>query len=225
MYIAHRDPHLPNSPSPEFAGRSAAGAYGDTIEQLDSTVGDLMRGLANLGLDRNTLVLFTSDNGAVLPPRGPGSAGPYSGGKGSCEEGGVRVPGIARWPARIRAGRVVAEPVSTLDLLPTLVKLTGAALPPLPLDGQDVSRLLTGEVDRIGGAGIDGSRELVFWQQGGQPGGLRSGKWKYLRPGLWNGSATLFDLEADPGEKHDLSLERPELRRQLEQRLVELIGG
>ena len=94
----------------------------------------------------------------------------------------MRVPGIMRWPARIPAGRVVSEPVSTLDLFPTLVTLTGAELPSRPYDGQDVSRLLTGEVDRIGGQGIDGGREIVFWQQDGV-GGLRSGRWKYLRPG------------------------------------------
>ena len=165
MYIAHRDPHLPNSPAAEFAGRSAGGSYGDTIEALDATVGDLMKGLKDLGLDQNTLVLFTSDNGPVIPPKGPGSAGPFSGAKGSCEEGGVRVPGIARWPARIRAGRVVNEPVSTLDLFPTLVTLTGAVLPSRHYDGQDVSRLLTGEVDRIGGSGIDGGREIAFFGQ------------------------------------------------------------
>jgi len=225
MYIAHRDPHLDNYPSPDFAGRSRAGAYGDVIEQLDWTVGEFMKGLASLGLDRNTLVVFTSDNGPVVPPKGPGSAGPFSGGKGSCEEGGVRVPGIARWPARIRPGRVVAEPVSTLDLLPTFVALSGASLPRRPVHGQDVSKLLTGEVERIGGAGIDGGREIVFWQQGGQVGGLRSGKWKYLRTGLWSGSLTLFDLEADPGEKHNLIRERADIAQRLEQRLVELIGG
>jgi arylsulfatase len=224
VYLAHRDPHLPNYPAPEFAGASAAGAYGDVIQQLDASVGELMKALQDQGLDRNTLVLFTSDNGPTVPPRGPGSAGPFSGGKGSCEEGGVRVPGIMRWPARIRAGRVVTEPVSTLDLFPTLVALTGAELPPRPYDGLDISRLLTGDVDRIGGQGIDGGRELVFWQQDG-PGGLRSGKWKYLRPGLWSGTATLFDLEADPGEKNDLSLSRPELVRHLDERLKELIGG
>ena len=99
MYVAHRDPHLDNSPAPEFAGRSGAGAYGDVVEQLDASVGDLMRALRDQDLDRNTLVVFTSDNGPVTPP---GSAGPFSGGKFSCEEGGVRVPAIARWPARIR---------------------------------------------------------------------------------------------------------------------------
>ena len=180
-----------------------------------------MKGLKDLGLDQNTLVLFTSDNGPVIPPKGPGSAGPFSGAKGSCEEGGVRVPGIARWPARIRAGRVVSEPVSALDIFPTLVALPGAVLPSRRYDGQDVSKLLTGEVDRIGGPGIDGGREIVLSGQSGAA-GLRSGRWKYLRPGLWSGTITLFDLEADPGEQRDLSRERPELVRQLEDRLQEL---
>jgi arylsulfatase A-like enzyme len=219
MYIAHRDPHLDNYPSPEFAGRSGAGAYGDVIEQLDATVGDLMQALRQLGVDQNTLVIFTSDNGPVVPP---GSAGPFSGGKFSCEEGGVRVPGIMRWPARIRPGRVVDELVSTLDLFPTFVALTGATLPPRPMDGQDISRLVTGEVDRIGGPGIDGGREIVFAGADG-PAGLRSGKWKYLRPGLWSGGITLFDLDADPREQIDLSRSRPDLVKQLEARLQELI--
>ena len=219
MYIAHRDPHLRNFPSPEFAGRSAAGAYGDVIEQLDATVGDVMKWLRDSGLDQNTLVIFMSDNGPIVPP---GSAGPYSGGKFSCEEGGVRVPAIMRWPARIRPGRVVSELVSSLDLFPTLVTLTGAKLPPRPMDGQDVSRLVTGEVDRIGGRGIDGGRELVFSGPNGAA-GIRSGRWKYLRPGIWSGTTTLFDIEADPVEKQDLSRARPDLVKQLEARLQELI--
>jgi arylsulfatase A len=223
VYVAHRDPHLPNSPAPDFAGKSAGGTYGDTVEQLDYWVGQLMKGLKDLGVDQNTLVIFTSDNGPPL--KGAGSAGPFSGGKASCEEGGVRVPGIMRWPARIRAGRVVADPVSTLDLFPTLVALTGAELPARRYDGEDISRLLTGQAEALGGAGIDGGRELVFWQEGGRPGGLRSGRYKYLRPGLWNSSPTLFDLEADPGEKNDLSLARPDLVRQLDERLQELVGG
>ncbi len=222
MYLAHRDPHLANFPSPEFAGRSGAGAYGDVIEQLDASVGELLKYLRDSGLEQNTLVVFMSDNGPMIPPRGPGSAGPWSGGKFSCEEGGVRVPAIMRWPARIRPGRVVDEVVSSLDLFPSLVTLTGATLPPRPMDGQDVSRLLTGDVDRIPGRGIDGGRELVFSGPAGAA-GLRSGKWKYLRPGTWSGSTTLFDLSADPGEKHDLSRERPDLVKQLDARLQELI--
>ncbi len=222
MYLAHRDPHLVNHPAAEFAGRSAYGAYGDVIEQLDASVGDLMKALRDTGLDENTLVVFMSDNGPVIPPRGPGSAGPWSGGKFSCEEGGVRVPAIMRWPARIASGRVVNEVVSSLDLFPTLVTLTGATLPPRAMDGQDVSRLVTGEVDRIPGRGIDGGREVVFSGQQGVA-GMRSGKWKYLRPGIWSGTATLVDLEADPGETMDVSRARPELVKQLEARVQELI--
>jgi arylsulfatase A len=222
MYIAHRDPHLANEPSPEFKGRSGDGAYGDVIEQLDATVGDLMKALRDRGLDENTLVIFTSDNGPVVPPLGPGSAGPFSGGKGSCEEGGVRVPALMRWPAQIPPGRVVTEPVSSLDLFPTLVTLTGATMPWRSSDGVDISRLVTGQVDRIGGRGIDGGREIVFFGQDGAA-GMRSGKWKYLRPGLWSGTATLFDLEADPREKLDWSRSRPDLVKQLEARLQDLL--
>ena len=221
-YLAHRDPHLDNFPAPEFAGRSAAGAYGDVIEQLDAWVGELMKWLRDSGLDQNTLVIFMSDNGPMIPPRGPGSAGPWSGGKFSCEEGGVRVPAMMRWPARIRPGRVVNEIVSSLDLFPTLVTLTGATLPARHYDGQDVSKLVTGEVDRVGGPGMDGGREVVFSGQDGAA-GIRSGKWKYLRPGIWSGTTTLFDLEADPGEQQDLSRARPELVKQLEACLQELI--
>jgi arylsulfatase A-like enzyme len=224
MYVAHRDPHLPNYPAPDFAGRSAAGSYGDTIEQLDATVGDLMKGLKELGVDQNTLVVFTSDNGPIVPPKGPGSAGRLSGGKGSVEEGGVRVPALMRWPARIRPGRVVAEPVSTLDLLPTIVALTGARPPQLSLDGVDVSRLVTGEVERVGGAGVDGGRELVFFGQEG-PAGLRSGRWKYMRGGLWNPQPSLYDIEADPGERSDLRAARPDLAKQLDARIDDIIAG
>jgi arylsulfatase A-like enzyme len=222
MYVAERDPHLPNTPGPAFAGRSAAGAYGDTIEALDAQVGELMKGLQDQGVDENTLVIFTSDNGPAKPP---GSTGPYNGAKASCEEGGIRVPAIMRWPARIPRGRVIAEPASTLDLYPTLVGVTGATLPSRHYDGEDLSRLVTGEVERIGGRGIDGGREIVFWQQYGRPGALRSGRYKYLRPGLWNTSPTLFDIDADPGELQDLMPSRPELGRQLEQRLQEILDG
>jgi arylsulfatase A-like enzyme len=225
FYLAHRDPHLPNSPAANFAGTSPGGAYGDTIQQLDSTVGQFLQGLKDMGLDQNTLVVFTSDNGPVVPPKGPGSAGGLSGAKGSCEEGGIRVPAIMRWPARIRPGRVVDEPVTTLDLFPTIVALTGATLPSRHYDGQDVSRLVTGEVDRIPGKGTDGGREIVFWQEGGKPGALRSGKYKYLRPGFWNVNPSLYDLSVDPREQNDLSLTRKDLVKQLETRLQEILAG
>jgi arylsulfatase A len=224
VYIAHRDPHLDNSPAPEFAGKSASGAYGDVIEQLDWTVGELMKALKDLGVDRNTLVLFTSDNGPVIPPKGPGSAGPLFGGKGMCTEGGVRVPALARWPARMPAGRVISETASTLDLFPTFVALSGATLPSRVYDGADISRLLTGEATRIPGRGVDGGREMLFWDQDGAA-GLRSGRWKYLRGGVWGTDPALYDIEADPGEAKDLSRERPELMLQLRRRLEDVLAG
>ncbi len=222
MYIAEHDPHLPNNPDPAWAGKSGAGAYGDVIEALDEQIGVFMQGLKDLGIDENTLVVFTSDNGPVKPP---GSSGPFNGRKGSCEEGGIREPAIMRWPARIRRGQVISEPVSTLDLFPTFVALAGATLPARPYDGQDISALITGAVDHIPGKGVDGGREIVFWQEYGQPGALRSGRYKYLRPGLWNTHPTLFDLEADPGERSDLTPSRPDLSKQLEQRLQDILAG
>jgi arylsulfatase A-like enzyme len=120
---------------------------------------------------------------------------------------------------------VISDPVSTLDLFPTFVALTGATLPARQYDGQDISALLTGAADHLGGKGVDGGREIVFWQQYGRPGALRSGRYKYLRPGLWNSQPTLFDLEADPGERSDLTASQPELAKQLEQRLEEILAG
>ena len=222
VYIGEREPHLPSDPPSDYAGRSAAGAYGDTVEWLDTNVGDLMKGLKDMGLDQNTLVVFTSDNG---PPVGSGFTSPFHGGKGSCEEGGIHMPAIMRWPARIRPGRVVAELANTVDLFPTLVSLARTTLPARHYDGVDLSRLVTGEVERIGGKGTDGGRELVFWQQYGRVGALRSGRYKYLRPGLWNTDPTLFDLEADPGELTNLVPTRPDLAKQLEQRLQEILAG
>jgi arylsulfatase A-like enzyme len=159
------------------------------------------------------------------PPVGTGWTGPLHGGKGSCEEGGIRVPAIVRWPARVKAGRVVGEIANTVDLFPTFVSLARTSLPARHYNGVDLSRLITGEVDRIGGRGMDGGRELVFWQQYGRPGALRSGRYKYLRPGLWNTHPTLFDLEADPGELVDLAPSRPDLATQLEKRLQEILAG
>jgi arylsulfatase len=225
MYLAHRDPHLPNWMSAPFLGTSKGGLYGDVIEALDWTVGQLLQALKDIGAEQNTLVIFASDNGPVIPPQGPGSAGPLYGGKGSCQEGGIRVPGIARWPARIRAGRVVAEPVSTMDLFPTLLRFAGGSLPTdRKYDGMDIGKLLTGEIDKLTGPGVDGGREIVFWYER-SPAAIRSGKWKYLRSGFWNPAPALYDLEADPGEAHDLRPTRRDLADQLNERIDALLNG
>ena len=206
VYLAHRDVHQPYHPG-----------YVDAVTRLDRSVGQLLEGLESMGLDRNTLVLFMSDNG---PVDRAGSSGPFNGRKGSCEEGAVRVPAAARWPARIPAGRTIEEIVSTLDVFPTLVELAGVELPPGKVyPGRDITRLLTGHAEELEGEGVDGGREVVFWQEGGAPTAIRSGRWKYLRPGSWNPAPTLHDIEADPGETHDLSEEQPEIVERLERRL------
>jgi arylsulfatase A-like enzyme len=210
VYIAQRDPHAPNF-----------GTYADAVTRLDASVGQLLADLDELGVGRNTLVFFTSDNG---PAKGGGSAGAFVGGKGSCAEGGVRMPAAARWPARIPAGGTVREVTSTLDLFPTFVALARGSVPARFYPGEDVTRLLTGQLSRLAGRGVDGGREVVFWQERGAVGGLRSGRLKFLEPGMWNTAKTLVDLEADPGETRDLCRELPELCEQLEQRLFDLVS-
>jgi arylsulfatase len=119
---------------------------------------------------------------------------------------------------------VVGETASTLDLFPTFVAVSGATLPSRQYDGADISRLFAGEISRLPGRGVDGGRETLFWDQDGAA-GLRSGRWKYLRPGIWGHVPALYDLEADPGETKDLSRDKPELMQQLSQRLADILDG
>jgi len=220
LYLAYHAPHAPYLPSSAFAGTSAAGEYGDVVEEMDWGVGEILRALEETGLDRNTLVLFASDNGPDFPP---GSAGPFRGGKGWPTEGGVRVPAAARWPARIPAGTVVDEITSVLDVLPTLVALGGGSLPAdRSYDGVDITPLLTGEVNRLGGAGIDWGREMLYFR-GASAVAIRSGRWKYLKPGFWRREATLYDLESDPGENFDRAADEPEVAMRLVDRIDEII--
>src|SRR5690606_19759858 len=122
-------PHVPLFASPQFKGRSARGIYGDVVEELDWSVGRVLEALRENGIAKNTLVVFTSDNGPWLTQglQG-GSTGLLRDGKGSTWEGGMRVPAIAWWPERIRPG-VTSEPASTMDLFSTGLSLAGAALP------------------------------------------------------------------------------------------------
>src|SRR4029077_10763466 len=124
-------------------GKSAGGAYGDVIEELDWSVGEILAALKANGLDDNTLIIFTSDNGPFLSyGRHAGSAGLLRGGKLTAFEGGVRMPCIMRWSGQIPAGRDCNEIASTIDLLPTLTRLAGGKQPTLKIDGKDISPLL-----------------------------------------------------------------------------------
>src|SRR5678809_1456456 len=145
LYVPHSMPHVPLFVSDKFKGKSERGVFGDVIMELDWSVGQILAALARHGLDANTLVIFTSDNGPWLSYGDhAGSAGHLREGKGTTFEGGVRVPCIARWPGRIPAASVCREPAMTIDLLPTLAKVAGAELPPHPIDGLDIRRLLAG---------------------------------------------------------------------------------
>jgi arylsulfatase A len=145
LYMPHTYPHIPLAASPRFRGKSPSGIYGDVIAELDWSVGEVLAALKKNGVDRNTLVMFSSDNG----PWFQGSPGRLRGRKGSTYEGGVREPFIARFPGRIPRGQAVAGVASTMDILPTVAKLCGAALPANPLDGIDIWPLLSGKSQQL----------------------------------------------------------------------------
>jgi arylsulfatase A len=222
LYLAHRSPHAPLEPPAEFRGRSAGGLYGDVVEELDWSVGEVMKAVRDRGTaERSTFVLFMSDNGPwIAGGEEGGSAGPFRSGKNSPYEGGVRVPAIAWWPGRYPAARVVSEPVMSLDVFPTLVAMAGGQLDRTrTYYGTDLTPLLAGEVSRLPGAGADGSRELLGYYFGAAV-SIRSGRWKLLRPGYWDLIDTMYDLQADPAETTDLYPARPEVASSLSARLA-----
>ena len=222
LYLAHRTPHVPLDVAPEFVGRSAGGAYGDAVEELDWSVGEVMKAVRDRGTaERSTFVVFLSDNGPWLSQgEEAGSPGPFRAGKNTPYEGGVRVPAIAWWPGRYPAGKVVSEPVMSLDLFPTIVAMAKGSLSPArKYYGADLTPLLAGEVSRLTGTGVDGARELLGYYSGAAV-SLRSGPWKFLRPGYWDLVDTLYNLQTDPAETTDVYPARPEMGRALDARLA-----
>jgi arylsulfatase A-like enzyme len=139
-------PHVPLFVSDKFKGKSERGLYGDVIMEIDWSVGRILDALRKNGLDRDTFVVFVSDNGPWLSyGEHAGSAGPLREGKGTTWEGGIREPCIMWWPGRIPAGRVCPEPAMTIDLFPTIAGLTGATLPKHKIDGLDIWPLISGQ--------------------------------------------------------------------------------
>lgn len=212
LYFAHTFPHTPLFASSEFKGRSRRGLYGDAVEEVDWSVGQVLAALRAAGVAENTLVFFTSDNGPWLTQglQG-GSAGLLHEGKGSTWEGGMRVPGIAWWPGRISPG-VTSTPASTMDLFVTCLGLAGAAVPTdRPIDGIDISPVFAGKPlpdrpffyyrkDQLAACRMGNHKLHLFTQNGyGQP-----------KPVLHE-PPLLFDLARDPGEKFNLAAENPEV--------------
>jgi len=202
LYLPHTMPHVPLHASEAFRGKSARGLYGDVVEELDWSAGRILETLQRLGLDKNTLVVFTSDNGPWLAKgKAGGSAGPLRDGKFSNYEGGIRMPAIFRWPGRIQAGWETDFPASTMDLLPTLATLAGAPVPQ-GLDGCDISGYL------LGGPSAKPPRECLL-----VAGIVRQGPWK-LRQG--KDGPELYNLDGDVGEKNNLADKMPEKVKELQ---------
>jgi len=174
LYVPHVMPHVPIFASGKFKGRSGRGLYGDVVEELDWSVGEILAALAKHDLDRRTLVIFTSDNGPFLSyGNHAGSAGTLREGKLTTWEGGVRSPCLMRMPGTVPAGRTCDEIASTIDLLPTLARRLGASLPSdLKLDGRDIGPLVRGEPD------ARSPHEAFFFYAGEELQAVRSGEWK-----------------------------------------------
>lgn len=214
LYVAHSLPHIPLARSDEFVGHSAGGMYGDVIEEIDWSVGRILDALRAAGVERNTLVLFTSDNGPWLPFRDHGgSAGPLKQGKGTTWEGGVRTPAIFWWPGTIRPG-VVTGVGSGLDLLATAAALAGAKMPAdRPIDSVDLSRALKG-------TGPSPRNELFYYWDS-ELRAVRKGNYKahFITSGAYDdpeprtvrNPPLLFDLSVDPGERFNVAAEHPEV--------------
>ncbi len=170
IYLAHNMPHIPLHASESFVGTSQRGLYGDVVEELDWGIGEVLRALKDQGLDENTMVILTSDNGPKI--EAGGSASPLREGKGSSYEGGVRVPCIIRWPGTIPGNRLIDAPLTIMDILPTLVTLAGGTVPTdRVIDGHDIFPVLTG-------AKANSPHEAIYYTKGRSVKGIRVRDWK-----------------------------------------------
>jgi arylsulfatase A len=225
LYVPHTMPHVPLFVSDRFKGKTGGGVYGDVIAELDWSVGQILEAVKRLGLDDNTLVIFTSDNGPWMSyGNHAGSPGPFRESKGTSFEGGVRVPFIARWPGRIPRGAVTDVAAMTIDLLPTLASLAGAPAPSeRVIDGRDISPLLTNPRD------AQSPHDALYFYWGTDLHAVRSGKWKLHVPHPYQSleqagrdgvpgalvtkqlPLSLFDLERDSAESANLADQNPDV--------------
>jgi arylsulfatase A len=219
LELALSAPHLPEHPRPPFEGASRAGAYGDVVQEIDSIMDRLLRKLAALGLERDTLVIFTSDNG----PWFEGSSGGLRERKGGGGyEGGFRVPFIAWQPGVVPAGRTVSSIAMGTDLLPTFCNLAGKAVPAgIVLDGADISTVLK--------AGAASPHDELLLFDNDEVVGIRTQRWKYVAKGYFRGflmpyvqygyDDLLFDLSIDPSESYSVAENHPDVVAEMRDRL------
>ncbi|GIZ10211.1 sulfatase [Flavobacterium sp. UMI-01] len=209
LYLGHTMPHVPLAASPKFKGKSARGAYGDAVEEIDWSMGEIFKTLNALGLDENTLVIFTSDNGPWnLKDDQGGSAFPLRGYKNQTWEGGMRVPMIARWTGKIIPGSICQEVASTIDFLPTIAYLTGGKLSDKPIDGKNIWPLLAGAKN----AKSPHSNVGFYYYKELNLEAVRKGDWK-LR--ISKDEVTLYNLKKDVSESTNVADANPKLVKKL----------
>ena len=207
LYVPHPQPHVPLFVSDKFRGKSNRGLYGDVIMEIDWSVGQILETLKTNGLEENTLVIFTSDNGPWLAyGNHSGSALPFREGKGTAWEGGQREPFIVKYPEKLEAGKTITTPVMAIDILPTVAEITGAELPKNIIDGKSVWKVLTGETTE------SPQEAYFFYYRVNELHGVRYGKWKLYFPHRYR---TMNGQEAGkdglPGEYRMVDLDEIEL--------------
>ena len=203
LYLVHPMPHIPLYASENFKGKSRRGLYGDVIEEIDWSVGQIMNLLKDVNIYKNTLMIFTSDNGPWLSFKTHGgSAGPLRGGKGTTWEGGMREPCIMLWPEKIPAARICAQMITSMDLFPTIAAITGGDLPVHKIDGRNIQSLLTDPNIQL-----DNDHPFLYYSSHGIIEGFRKGPWKFL---MRDSTYRLYNVEEDISEKYDLSDQFPE---------------
>jgi arylsulfatase A-like enzyme len=231
LYLAHSMPHVPLAVSGKFIGKSEQGMYGDVIMEIDWSVGEIMKALERNGLDENTLVIFTSDNGPWLNfGNHAGSTAGLREGKGSSFEGGQRIPCLMKWPGQIPEGTICNKLASTIDLLPTFAAITNSPLPTKKIDGVNLLPLLLG-VEKA-----NPRESFLYYYRKNSLEAVRKGNWKLVlnhpgrtyigfRPGSdgfpagtnenFSFEEGLFDLRRDPGERYDVKEFYPEVVAEL----------
>lgn len=230
LYLPHSMVHVPLGVSSSFRGKSRVNLYADTVMEVDWAVGEVLRALKRNGLDDDTLVWFTADNGPWLPYGDhAGSAGPFREGKGTTFEGGFREPCIVRWPGHVPAGRVEDKFLTALDVVPTLCHVTGATLPAKQIDGVNAWDLVSGKPEATA------AHDVFYYYYPGELRALRWQNWKLQLPhtdrhqaglpgrgGKWAGEVNipvpmaLYNLANDPGEKMDVSARYPAIVAKLQ---------
>ncbi|MEY2883607.1 MAG: hypothetical protein RL490_1331 [Pseudomonadota bacterium] len=213
LYVAQIAPHVPLRPGAAFRGKSSAGVYGDAVEEVDWTVGEILKAVKTAGKDRDTIIIFTSDNG----PWWEGSAADRRGGKGGTFEGGYAVPMLARWPGHIKPGSHSPAIAMNIDLMPTLCAIAGATLQAdQPLDGRDILPVLQG-------ARASPHDHLLFFAND-QIAAVRTQDWRLLQAAYYitlyaplykYGYNLLFDAKSDTGEHYSLADRHPDVVKRL----------